>query len=90
MMKVISNIRSFHSSVLHFFELKHSFNTEQLHSPSGIVEPIKTITECGPPIFSWCAGCKVKVDTMRVNMTFLWMSDFPLFSTDDSYCVALV
>ena len=34
----------------------------------------KDILECGPP-FVWCADCKVKVDTMRVEMTFLWMSD---------------
>lgn len=37
------------------------------------VEPKKR-TGCGPPVV-WCANCKAEVDTMRVNMTFLWMSD---------------
>lgn len=71
-MRVISYIRSFHSSVLHWL-MKHSSNAKQLYSPSCMLNP-KDVRSVGRRLLR-CADCKAEVDTMRVNMTFLWMSD---------------
>jgi hypothetical protein len=42
--------------------------------PLSDVEPKRQRCSVGRHL-SWCADCKVEVDTMRVELTFLWMSD---------------
>jgi hypothetical protein len=61
-------IRSFHSSVLY----EYSPSAERFIFPLAVLNP-KDTCKCGPP--SRCAERKAGVDTMRVETTFLWMSD---------------
>lgn len=62
------------STLVSFIGMKYSSNTEQLYSPSDVLNPKDTLS-VGRHWIQWCANCKVGVDTMRVVMTFLWMSE---------------
>ena len=61
------------STLVSFIDVKHSPNTEQSYSPLVVLNPKDTLSVGRH--FKWCADCKVEVDTMRVVMTFLWMSE---------------
>ena len=67
-MKMYTFIRSFHSSVKSTPPMQNA-----LYSPLIRLNP-HNIDWRGPPSI-WCAERKAGVDTMRVEMTFLWMSD---------------
>jgi len=55
--------------------------------PLVVLNP-KDICKRGPPL-NGCAGRKAGVDTMRVETTFLWMSD-PLAQWDGRYLTSFL
>jgi len=56
--------------------------------PLVVLNP-KDICKCGPP-FNGCAGRKAGVDTMRVETTFLWMSDPFINQWDGRYLTSFI
>jgi|ERR1700744_1757415 len=57
-----------------------------LDIPPCCVEPKKTLARVGRPL--GCAEWKAGVDTMRVETTFLWMSDLSIqMGPNHSLCI---
>ena len=69
-------IRSFHPKAL-LYNREYSPNTKHLYSPSNAVRNPISCSRVWATIR--CAGWEVGVGLVRVIMTFLWMSDPPLY-----------